>query len=77
MITNIISMNGSGFYVWLSFGITVVSCAVVYFKTQKTLRKYEKEFVVELNKLSSTEKKIVLAKSKIANQVFALHKKAI
>tara|TARA_B110000971_G_C19801574_1_gene404553 strand:- start:521 stop:754 length:234 start_codon:yes stop_codon:yes gene_type:complete len=77
MIVNLISMNGLGFYVWLSFGITLASCALVYFKTKKTLRKYEKDFVAELNKLSNSEKKIVLAKSKIANQVFALHKKVV
>ena len=40
-------MNGYGLYVWLSFSIVFISCAVVYHKTKKTLKKYEKEFLVE------------------------------
>ena len=46
MITNLIYMDGYGFFVWLSFGIALISCVVVYLKTKKTLRKYEKEFNV-------------------------------
>ena len=51
MINQFISMNGYGLYVWLSFIIVVISCAVVYYKTNKTLRKYEKEFLIELEAL--------------------------
>ena len=77
MIHNFISMNGYGFYVWLSFSITIIVCAVVYYKTYKTLKKYEKEFAKELEKLSVQQKKIVLKKSKIASQVLASYNRSI
>ena len=54
MITNLISMNGYGIYVTLSFGITTLACLIIYLKTLKTLKKYEREFSVELQKLGST-----------------------
>ena len=48
MILSFISMNGHGFYVWLSFGVVFISCVVVFLKTKKPLKKYEQEFSVEL-----------------------------
>jgi heme exporter protein D len=69
MITNLILMNGYGLYVWLAFSIVIISCAAVYFKTKKTLKKYEKEFAFELKKLSDFEQKAVLEKSKVATQI--------
>ncbi|MDB9784060.1 hypothetical protein OAB36_00275 [Pelagibacteraceae bacterium] len=75
MITNIILMNGYGLYVWLAFSIAIVSCSVMYFKTKKTLKKYEKEFAVELKKLSDSEQKAVLEKSKVATQILESHNK--
>jgi len=77
MINSFISMNGYGFYVWLSFGITILACAYIYYKTYKTLKKYEKDFAKELNLLSASEKKIVVEKSKIAAQILASHNKSI
>tara|TARA_B100000579_G_scaffold383914_1_gene354021 strand:+ start:352 stop:585 length:234 start_codon:yes stop_codon:yes gene_type:complete len=77
MIQNFISMNGYGIYVWLSFFATFLVCAVVYYKTYKTLRKYEKEFAKELSRLSKAEKKLVLEKSKVASQVLASYNKSI
>ena len=71
MISNLITMNGYGLYVWLSFGIVFISCAVVYFKTKKTLKKYEQEFLVELQTLTLEEKNKVLDNSKIAQQILA------
>ena len=50
MISNLIYMEGYGLFVWLSFGIVIISCFLVYIKTKKTLRKYEKEFLAELQK---------------------------
>ena len=47
IISNFITMNGYGAYVWLSFSVVLISCAVVYFKTRKTLKKYEQEFLLE------------------------------
>ena len=77
MISNFISMNGYGLYVWLSFSITLIACVYVYYKTYKTLKKYEKEFANELDKLSDTERKTVLKKSKVATQVLASYNKSI
>jgi len=75
MITNLILMNGFGIYIWASFGIAIVACLLLYLKTKKVLRKYEKNFAVELEQLSVEEKKMILEKSKIANQVLASQNK--
>ena len=75
MITKFIAMNGYGLYVWLSFSIVFISCAVVYFKTKKTLRKYEQEFLTELQTLSLEEKNRALESSKIAQQILATSSK--
>ena len=77
MIQNYLSMNGYGIYVWLSFFATILVCAIVYYKTYKTLKKYEKEFAKELSELSESERKLVLEKSKIASQVLASYNKSI
>ncbi|RPG94560.1 MAG: heme exporter protein CcmD [Candidatus Pelagibacter sp. TMED263] len=76
MIQKIMFMNGYGVFVWFSFAITFVSCAIIYIKTLRTLKKYENEFAKELNKLSVSERKIVLKKSKVASQVFASYNKS-
>ena len=47
MITNIITMNGYAFFVWASFGFTVFACSFLYYKTYKTLKKYEEDFAKE------------------------------
>jgi heme exporter protein D len=70
-------MNGYGLFVWLSFVITTLTCALVYYKTYKTLKKYEKDFAKELNELSATERKLVLDNSKVATQVLASYNKSI
>ena len=77
MIQKLITMNGYGLFVWMSFGITFLSCAVLYYKTYKTLKKYEKDFAAELDNLSATQKKLVLEKSKVASQVLASYNKSI
>ena len=77
MIQNFISMNGYGLFVWLSFAVTFLACASIYYKTYKTLKKYEKDFAKELNELSESERKLVLEKSKIASQVLASYNKSI
>ena len=76
MTSNFITMNGYGLYVWLSFSVVFISCAFVYFKTQKTLKKYEQEFLVELQTLTLEEKKKVLENSKVAQQILATSFKA-
>ena len=70
-------MGGYGFFVWLSFLITILACGLIYYKTYKTLKKYEKAFAKELTLLSATERQSILEKSKIANQVFASNSKSI
>ena len=77
MIENFINMNGYGFFVWLSFAVTVTACTFVYYKTYKTLKKYEKDFAKELQKLSGQQRKLVLEKSKVATQVLASYNKSI
>tara|TARA_B100001093_G_C26317539_1_gene796269 strand:+ start:37 stop:270 length:234 start_codon:yes stop_codon:yes gene_type:complete len=77
MIQNLIFMNSYGFFVWSSFLITFLACALVFYKTQKTLRKYEKEFAKEINELSVEKRKLVLEKSKIASQVLSSYSKTI
>ena len=71
MIIEFISMNGYGLYVWFSFSIVIISCAIVYYKTKKTLKKYEKEFLVELEALSVEEKDKALKTSKVAQNILA------
>ena len=77
MISNLISMNGYGVFVWSSFVLTFSVCAVVYYKTHKTLKKYEKEFAKEIEELSVEQKKVVLEKSKVASRVFSSYNKTI
>ena len=75
MTSNFITMNGYGLYVWLSFSVVFISCAFVYFKTKKTLKKYEKEFLVELQALTLEEKNKALENSKVAQQILATSSK--
>ena len=75
MISNFITMNGYGIYVWLSFSTVFISCVVVYFKTRKTLRKYEQEFLAELQTLTLEEKNKALENSKVAQQILATNSK--
>jgi heme exporter protein CcmD len=77
MIQNFIFMNGYGFFVWLSFAITILACGIIYYKTYKTLKKYEKAFAKELHQLSESDRKIILENSKVANQVFTSYNKSI
>ena len=69
-------MNGYGLYVWLSFGVVFISCAVVYLKTKSTLKKYEQEFLAELQALTLEEKTKTLETSKVAQQILATSSKA-
>ena len=77
MISNLIFMNGYGVFVWGSFALTFLVCAVVYYRTSKTLKKYEKEFAKEIEALSTEQKKVVLEKSKVASKVFSSFNKTI
>ena len=70
-------MNGYGIFVWSSFVITFLVCGFFYYKTKKTLKKYEKEFAKEIEELSVQKKKIVLENSKIASKIFSSYNKTI
>ena len=63
MNLDVVLMNGYGFYVWASFLLTFLICLFLFLKTRKTLKKYEKEFLAELEALSETERKAILEKS--------------
>ena len=77
MISNFLSMNGYGIFVWSSFAITFLVCGLVYYKTRKTLKKYEKEFAKEIEELSVQQKRTVLKNSKIASKILASYNKTI
>ncbi len=77
MINNLINMSGYGIFVWSSFVITFLICGLVYYKTRKTLKKYEKEFAKEIEELSAQQKKIVLKNSKIASKILSSYNKTI
>ena len=68
MIQDFLYMGGYGLFVWGSFAITFIACGLLYYKTFKTLKKYERDFAKEINELSSERKKIVIENSKIASQ---------
>ena len=70
-------MDGYGVFVWSSFVITFLVCGIFYYKTRKTLKKYEKEFAKEIENLSAEQKKIVLENSKIASKIFSAYNKTI
>ncbi len=77
MIIKFFTMGGYGLFVWLSFAITFVACGLVYFITKKTLNKYEKDFIAELNKLPNDKKVKVLGRSRLINQILISRKKLI
>ena len=57
--------------------ITFLVCGLVYYKTRKTLKKYEKEFAKEIEELSIQQKKTVVKNSKIASKILASYNKTI
>ena len=77
LILNFLSINGYGLFVWWSFVITFIACGLLYYKTLKTLKKYERDFAKEINELSSERKKILIENSKIASQVLSSSSKTI
>ncbi|MEC7099909.1 MAG: heme exporter protein CcmD [Pseudomonadota bacterium] len=77
MINNFINMNGYGIFVWSSFIITFLVCGIFYYKTRKTLKKYEKEFAKEIEELSAQQQKTVLKNSKVASKILSSYNKTI
>ena len=75
MIYEIISMNGYGFYVWSSFLIVFTFCTLLFYKTRKTLKKYEREFAKELENLPAEHKKRIAKSSKVISSILASQNK--
>ena len=75
MISEFLQMGGYGFYVWASFLIVFVFCSLLFYRTKKTLRKYEKEFAKELDKLPAKHKKRIAKSSKVITSILASQKK--
>ncbi len=70
-------MNGYGLFVWSSFALTFFACMILYYKTLKTLKKYEIEFAKEIQELSVEKRQIVLSNSKIAAKILSSYNKTI
>ena len=77
MISNFLTMNGYGIFVWSSFIITFLVCGIFYYKTRKTLKKYEREFAKEIEELSAQQQKTVLKNSKVASKILTSYNKTV
>ena len=75
MIVEFLKMGGYGLYVWSSFLIVFTFCTLLYYKTRKTLKKYEKEFAKELDKLPAEHKKRIAKSSKVISSILASQNK--
>ena len=75
MIIEFLKMGGYGLYVWSSFLIVFTFCTLLYYKTRKTLKKYEKEFAKELDKLPVEHKKRIAKSSKVISSILASQNK--
>ena len=75
MINEFIQMGGYGFFVWTSFLVVFISCSLLYYRTRKTLKKYEKEFAQELEKLPEEHKKRITKSSKAISRILASQNK--
>ena len=74
MIEDLLFMNGYGLYVWSSFGVIILSCWVLYYKTLKKLKKYEKDLALIVERLPIKERQRIAKSSKIANEILTAHK---
>ena len=59
MISDLISMNGYGAYVWSAFAFTLISFSSLYFIIKLQLKKEQKRF--EENFSALTEEKYIVA----------------
>ena len=57
--------------------ISIFFCLTLYLRTLKTLKKYQKEFSEELNKLSTIDREKLIKKSKLINQILVSSNKTI
>ena len=75
MINEFFAMGGYGFYVWTSFLIVTLLCFLLYYRTRKTLKKYEKEFAKELEKLPIEQKERIAKSSKVVSSILTSQNK--
>ena len=75
MIIEFLQMGGYGFFVWTSFLIVFIFCSLLFYKTKKTLKKYEKEFAKDLEKLPLEHKKRIAKSSKVISSILASQNK--
>ena len=75
MIMEFLQMGGYGFFVWTSFLIVFIFCSLLFYRTRKTLKKYEKEFAKELEKLPAKHKRRITKSSKVIGSILASQKK--
>ena len=75
MIVEFLKMGGYGLYVWSSFLLVFTFCFLLLYRTKKTLKKYEKEFAKELEKLPAKHKKRIAKSSKVISSILASQNK--
>tara|TARA_A100001011_G_scaffold362999_1_gene412548 strand:- start:47 stop:280 length:234 start_codon:yes stop_codon:yes gene_type:complete len=75
MISEFLQMGGYGFFVWASFLVVFIFCSLLYYRTRKTLKKYEKEFAQELERLPEEHKKRITKSSKVIGSILASQNK--
>ena len=69
MNSNLFILNGYGQFVWPAFIFTFVSCLILYLQTKQELKKLEKIFFSERNKLKEETIEIVEDKKGIQETV--------
>ena len=69
--------NTQGSFLITKIIVTFLICGIVYYKTRKTLKKYEKEFAKEIEHLSDEKRKALVENSKVASQVLSSYNKSI
>ena len=75
MINEFLQMGGYGFFVWTSFLVVFIFCSLLFYRTRKTLKKYEKEFAKELERLPAKHKKRITKSSKVISSILASQNK--
>ena len=68
-------MNGFGIYVWSSFVFTFLVCLFLFVRTKNTLKKLEKDFVKEAQKLPEKQFEDI-KRQKIAKEILISHSRS-
>ena len=58
-----------------AFLVVFIFCSLLYYRTRKTLKKYEKEFAQELERLPEEHKKRITKSSKVIGSILASQNK--